>query len=197
MPPSIAPALNPATAYVTTQMLKDVMTYGTAKGLKKFSVERPSAGKTGTTDDYRDAWFVGFTPQLIAGVWVGHDKPQPGGRGFTGGAISAPIWGRFMKAALAGKPAVDFTKPETVVAAVIDPTTGKLAAPDCPEKREEFFVAGSEPTEYCPKHGGGLLRAVPGAQQPAEPGQELLDTPDATVPGDGGEPREPEPPAAQ
>ncbi len=96
-------------------MLKDVLTYGTASALKKFAGERPAAGKTGTTDDYRDAWFIGYTPQLITGVWVGHDTPQPGGKGFTGGAVAAPIWERFMRKALAKQPAVDFPEPETVV----------------------------------------------------------------------------------
>jgi penicillin-binding protein 2D len=157
VPTAVTPVLAPATAFVTTQMLKDVMTYGTAKSLKKFSQERPSAGKTGTTDDYRDAWFVGYTPQMITGVWVGYDKPKPGGKGFTGGAISAPIWGRFMRLALAAKPAVDFPKPDTVVSVSIDPATGFLAAPDCPSRRDEFYTAGTEPTQYCPEHGGALL----------------------------------------
>ncbi|HEX2770126.1 MAG TPA: penicillin-binding transpeptidase domain-containing protein, partial [Geobacteraceae bacterium] len=154
---AVTPVLSPATAFVTTQMLKDVMIYGTAKGLKKFSQERPSAGKTGTTDDYRDAWFIGYTPQLITGIWVGYDKPRPGGKGFTGGAVAAPIWGRFMRQALAARPAVDFPKPDTVVSVSIDPATGYLATPDCPVKMDEFYIAGTEPTEYCPKHGGDLL----------------------------------------
>ncbi len=153
-PPSVTPALSPATAFVTTQMLKDVLVYGTAKNLKKFGQEYPSAGKTGTTDDYRDAWFVGYTPRLVTGVWVGHDKPRPGGRGFTGGAISAPIWRQFMRSALAGKPSVDFQKPDLVVSARIDPSTGYLAASACPRQKEEFYVSGTEPTEYCPIHGG-------------------------------------------
>jgi penicillin-binding protein 2D len=169
IPPAITPVLSPATAFVTTQMMKDVMTYGTAKSLKKFSQERPSAGKTGTTDDYRDAWFVGYTPQMITGVWVGYDKPKPGGRGFTGGAVSAPIWGRFMRSALASKPVVDFAKPDGVVSASIDPATGYLATPDCPTKRDEFYIAGTEPTKYCPKHGGDLLEPVPPAVAPAAP----------------------------
>ena len=191
IPPVVAPVLAPGTAFVTTQMMKDVMTYGTAKNLKKFSQERPSAGKTGTTDDYRDAWFVGFTPQLITGVWVGYDKPKPGGRGFTGGAISAPIWGRFMRAALASKPAVDFPKPDTVVSVSIDPSSGLLATPDCPTTREEFYLTGTEPTLYCPKHGGDLLNPpvpaqpslpLPGADGQQQPG---VDQPN---PGAGGEP---------
>jgi len=152
-PPSVTPTLSPATAFVTTQMLKDVMIYGTAKTLKKFSLERPSAGKTGTTNDYRDAWFVGYTPQLITGVWVGYDNPRPGGKGFTGGAVSAPIWGRFMRTASAAKPVVDFPRPDTVISVSIDPATGLLATSGCPVKRDEFYVAGTQPTEYCPKHG--------------------------------------------
>jgi 1A family penicillin-binding protein len=172
--PAVSPVLSAATAFVTTQMLKDVMTYGTAKSLKKFSQERPSAGKTGTTNDYRDAWFIGYTPQLITGIWVGHDKPRPGGKGFTGGAVAAPIWGRFMHSALAAKPAVDFPQPDTVVSLSIDPATGYLATLDCPEKRDEFYLVGNQPTEYCPEHGGtvhapsALPLPLPDANQPPE-----------------------------
>lgn len=180
-PPVVTPVLSPPTAFVTTQMLKDVMTYGTAKSLKKFSQERPAAGKTGTTDDYRDAWFVGYTPQIITGVWVGYDNPRPGGRGFTGGAVAAPIWERVMRKAVASRPVVDFTRPETVVTVTIDPETGFLATPDCPERREEFFIAGTEPSEYCPKHGGADLKPLSpplplpdsGAQEPVAGPEEV------------------------
>ena len=153
-PSTLTPVLSPAVAFITTEMLKDVLTHGTAKGLKKFSQAHPAAGKTGTTDDYQDAWFVGYTPQVITGVWVGYDKPRPGGKGFTGGAVAAPIWERFMTKALAGKEEVSFVQPDSVVAVVIDPTTGFRAAPDCPTTLEEFFVAGTEPTEFCAPHGG-------------------------------------------
>lgn len=153
-PTALAPVLSPEAAFVTTQMLKDVLTYGTAKSLKSFAHKQPAAGKTGTTDDSRDAWFVGYTPQIIAGVWVGHDKPQPGGSGFTGGAVCAPIWGHFMQKALAGKPAVDFVKPDTVLSVLIDPTTNQRATSLCPVTREEFYVHETEPTMPCEKHGG-------------------------------------------
>ncbi len=155
-PPVVTPVLSPAAAFVTTQMLKDVMTYGTAKNLKKFSQTYPSAGKTGTTDDYRDAWFVGYTPQVITGVWVGYDKPKPGGKGFTGGSVAAPIWERFMRKAVAAKPGTDFTRPDAVISVVIDPATGYRATANCPAQRDEFYIAGTEPTEYCPKHGGSI-----------------------------------------
>ena len=166
--PTITPVLSPATAFVTTQMLKDVMTYGTAKSLKKFSQAHPAAGKTGTTDDYRDAWFVGYTPQVITGVWVGHDKPKPGGKGFTGGAVAAPIWEQFMKKAVASKPVTDFVKPDTVVSVSIDPTTGYLATPDCPVRRDEIYSAETEPTAYCPKHGGEPIAPPPPLQNEEE-----------------------------
>lgn len=152
-PPVVTAVISPATAFVTTQILKDVMVYGTAKSLKKFSQLHPSAGKTGTTDDYRDAWFVGYTPQIITGVWGGYDKPKPAGRGFTGGAVAAPIWEKVMRKAVATKPGADFLKPDTVVSLTIDPETGYLATPDCPVKQDEFYIPGSEPTEYCPLHG--------------------------------------------
>lgn len=159
-PPVLNPVLSPAIAFVLTQMLKDVLIYGTAKSIHSFSQERPAAGKTGTTDDYRDAWFIGYTPQLITGVWVGYDKPKPGGKGFTGGAICAPIWARFMRSALSDKPIMDFPRPDNIVTTLIDPTTGLLATPKCPIKQEEVYVAGSEPMEYCPRHGGVEVNPV-------------------------------------
>ena len=168
--PAIVPVLAPATAYVATQMLKDVMTYGTGKGLKKFSQAHPSAGKTGTTDDYRDAWFVGYTPQVVTGVWVGYDKPRPGGKGFTGGAVAAPIWERFMRKAVATRPAADFIRPDTVVSITIDPLTGCRAADDSPEKREEFYIIGTEPGETCGEAGEDGLMQLP--TPPADPGDQ-------------------------
>jgi penicillin-binding protein 2D len=175
-PTAITPTLSPAAAFVTTQMLKDVLVYGTAKSLKKFSQERPAAGKTGTTDDYRDAWFIGYTPQVITGIWVGYDKPRPGGKGFTGGGVAAPIWERFMRPALATRPSVDFPKPDTVVSVAIDPTTGDLANAECPEKRDEYYIAGTEPTEYCTQHGGAPVTQPPQPlPSPDDDGEELED----------------------
>lgn len=187
-PPSVTPVLSPATAYVTTQMLKDVMLYGTAKTLEKFGKEYPSAGKTGTTDDYRDAWFIGYTPHLVTGVWVGYDKPRPGGKGFTGGAVSAPIWGRFMRSVMTAETDGDFPKPDTVVSVSIDPATGCLAAPDCPNAREEFYIEGTEPTEYCPAHGGAASTS-PALQEPPKDGLEEKqpDNQDGPSPDDSGQ----------
>jgi len=163
-PPVVTPVLSPAASFITTRMLTDVMVYGTAKSLKSFSQRRPSAGKTGTTDDYRDAWFVGYTPQVLTGVWVGYDKPRPGGKGFTGGVVAAPIWERFMGKALASRPVADFPKPDTVISVVIDPKTGFPATDHCPQKRDEFYIEGTQPTGYCPEHGGEIV--APAAPEP-------------------------------
>jgi membrane carboxypeptidase/penicillin-binding protein len=166
IPPELTPALSPGAAYVTTRMLQDVLVYGTASSLQRFNSERPAAGKTGTTDDYRDAWFIGYTPQLLAGVWVGYDQPRPAGRSFTGGAVAAPIWERFMRQALEAEPAVDFPQPADVVSAYIDVQSGYLATDACPDWREEYYLVGTEPTAYCPEHG-----AVPDQPLPPQPSQ--------------------------
>jgi 1A family penicillin-binding protein len=110
-PPALTPVLAPEVALASTRMLQDVLVYGTAKGLKGFAETHPSAGKTGTTDNFQDAWFVGYTPHLLTGVWVGHDRPRPEGRGFTGGAIAAPIWERFMGRVLKEDATDDFQLP--------------------------------------------------------------------------------------
>ncbi len=153
IPPSSSPVISPAAAFITSNILKDVLTTGTAKRLKKFSLKYPAAGKTGTTSDYKDAWFIGYTTNLVTGVWVGYDQPKSGGRGFTGGAIAAPIWERFMRFALSNKSVPDFTMPDDVISVTIDSATGFLATAKCPVQRNEFFTAGTEPSDYCPKHG--------------------------------------------
>jgi membrane carboxypeptidase/penicillin-binding protein len=180
-PSATAPVLSEATAYVTTQMLKDVLVYGTAKGLRKFSQAHPCAGKTGTTDEGMDAWFIGYTPHLLTGIWVGHDRPRPGGRGFTGGTIAAPIWERFMTRAVALRPSEDFPRPASVVSVTIDPTTGALATPGCPKKQDEVYLPGTEPTTYCTRHGGPPPSEAP-APGPQEPGPETA--PEAEPPAE-------------
>ncbi len=161
-PPSSTAVISPAAAFITTNMLKDVLTAGTAKNLKKFGLKYHAAGKTGTTSDYKDAWFIGYTPNLITGVWVGYDQPKSGGRGFTGGAIAAPIWERFMRKALSEKSVSDFNIPDSVISVAIDPATGNLATSECPLQRNEYFASGTEPVDYCPTDGN----STPAVQNP-------------------------------
>ena len=172
-PPAITPTITPDVAFITTSMLQDVLSYGTAKGLRKFSQERPAAGKTGTTDDYRDAWFIGYTPQIVTGVWVGNDIPRSNGRGFTGGAVAAPIWERFMRTAVTTRPEADFPQPENVIRVIIDPATGEAANTSCPQKVTEFFTTATVPAANCHLHGGEPLQQPLLQLLPAE----LIDPP--------------------
>jgi len=140
-------AISPALAYVLTRLLEAVVTDGTGKAAGVLG--RPTAGKTGTTSDGRDAWFAGYTPDLVAVSWTGFDEPKPLGRGETGGRTAIAAWVQLMKAAHKGMPARDFPPPEGIELAAIDPGTGLLAPLDAPADQVEMtaFVAGTAPTE--------------------------------------------------
>jgi penicillin-binding protein 1B len=146
-----ARVLHEESAYLVTDMLKSVMREGTAAGAAGMGFSAEAAGKTGTTNDYRDAWFAGFTPDLLCVVWVGFDDNTP--VGLSGTRAALPIWVDFMKAALAGRPATEFPPPpEGIVSVEIDRDTGLLARSGCPRTRAELFVAGTEPREPCGAH---------------------------------------------
>ncbi len=139
----------PDTTYIVTNMMRSVINEGTGAGARAtFSLD--AAGKTGTTNDLRDAWFVGFTPTLLTVVWVGFDDNQP--VGLSGSQAALPIWTSFMTAALAGSPNQPFEPPEGLSSITIDPDTGRLAAPGCPRAITETFAAGTEPTQLCELH---------------------------------------------
>lgn len=143
-------------AYVLTDMLRGVLDRGTAASARTLGFAGDAAGKTGTTDDERDAWFVGFTPDLLVLVWVGFDD---GARtGFTGASGALPIWVDVMRAARYRISGAGFEVPGDVVRATVDPRSGGLAVGGCPESVEEVFVAGTEPTEPCPLHERRLMR---------------------------------------
>ena len=133
--------MNPATAYIVTQMMESVVETGTGQEARKLG--RPSAGKTGTTNDSKDAWFIGFTPELLTGVWVGFDADRSLGS-YTGGRAATPIWTAFMKRALDGRPEREFDKPDNVMLVKVDTATGLKAVPGR-ASRMEAFVAGTEP----------------------------------------------------
>jgi len=140
----------PEDAYLLTHLLEGVMERGTGRGTRQRGFERPAAGKTGTTNDYGDAWFVGYTPDLLAVVWVGFDQREP--LGLSGAQAALPIWTEFMKRATAGHPAVGFTPPPGITLVPIDRLTGFRATPYCPTVIEEAFYSGEEPTLPCPRH---------------------------------------------
>ena len=142
--------------YIVISMMESVLNEGTAVAARtRYGFQRPAAGKTGTTNDYRDAWFIGFTPSLLAGVWVGFDEPRTIVWGATGAGFALPVWSAFMREATKGKPVEQFKVPRGVVWVDVCSQSGYLATPYCPKHRLEVYPAGHEPTEPCPIHGKG------------------------------------------
>src|SRR5262249_42184378 len=140
----------PETTFLVTNMMRSVLNEGTAATARTAGFTLDAAGKTGTTNDLRDAWFVGFTPELLTVVWVGFDDNQP--VGLSGSQAALPIWTEFMMRALAGPPNIPFDAPEGISFVDIDPDTGKLALPGCPRVFREAFLAGTEPVQACDVH---------------------------------------------
>ena len=154
-PPARAPARRIArtdTTFLVRDMMRSVVNEGTGAGARAAGFSHDAAGKTGTTNDLRDAWFVGFTPDLLTVVWVGFDDNTA--IGLSGSQAAVPIWAEFMARAMAGRPNVPFgPAPPGVSAVEIDRDTGLLPSPGCPRLRTEVFLAGSEPTTMCDQHG--------------------------------------------
>jgi penicillin-binding protein 1B len=173
--PQTHAVLDPRVTFLVTSLLKDVMNHGTAAGVRARGFALPAAGKTGTS---RDGWFAGFTSNLVCVIWIGFDDNRD--LGLAGGVAAAPIWADFMIRATA-LPAYsdvkDFAAPDGVQSVLIDPDTQELATPNCPNTREEVYVAGSAPTQYCELHGGhnvlsstgSWLSRVFGGGQPKQP----------------------------
>ena len=137
--------LDPMTAYQITSMMEGVVQRGTAVTISELG--RPIAGKTGTTNDEKDAWFIGFTPNLAAGLYIGYDKPQPLGKGVTGGGLAAPIFKEFMKQALEGTPVVDFKMPDGMKLIAINRKTGMQASEGEAGTIMEAFKPGTGPAD--------------------------------------------------
>ena len=149
-PLTVERAVSPESAFLVTYLMKGVLDRGTGHAARQRGFTRPAAGKTGTTNDGRDAWFAGFTPELVAVVWVGFDDGAP--LGLTGAEAALPIWTSFMLRATAASPPADFVPPAGVALVRIDPYTGGIATAQCPETLVEAFPRGSEPTSPCPQH---------------------------------------------
>lgn len=140
----------PETTFLVLNMMRSVINEGTAAAVRGSGFALDAAGKTGTTNDLRDAWFVGFTPELLTVVWVGLDENQP--LGLSGAQAALPIWTSFMVRALAGHPNLEFRVPNGIDFVEIDKDTGKLSLPACPRTFREAFLAGTAPTDTCELH---------------------------------------------
>ncbi len=151
--PNYRTAVDVQTAFLMTSMLSDVVDRGTAYGIRSAGYRGPVAGKTGTSNDYRDAWFIGFTPEVITGVWVGFDTPKQISRNGYGAAVALPIWTGFMKSSFSKPSASSFAKPPGIVQKEVCAASGQLAAPAChiqpvPYPDETVALAEPEPPTY-------------------------------------------------
>lgn len=153
--------------FVLTNILQGVVERGTARKVRQLGYKAPVAGKTGTSNDSRDSWFVGFTPGLVTGVWVGFDDNQKSG--LTGGSGAVPIWTEYMLCAQEFYEPQNFVMPAGVVTAVVDVRSGQLAGRDCPSENRvsEVFVEGTEPQTLCRLHNAEYIEPPPSYQAPA------------------------------
>ncbi|UCE86021.1 MAG: PBP1A family penicillin-binding protein [Deltaproteobacteria bacterium] len=151
--------LDAGTAYLSISLLEGVVERGTARGVRAAGLHGPLAGKTGTSDRERDAWFVGFAPELVVVVWVGYDDPRS--IGLPGSRAALPIWTRFVLDATGGTPRGAFLPPPEIVEVGIEPSTGALALSGCPDRQPEVFLSGTEPTEVCGE--GAVAQRGPGS----------------------------------
>src|SRR3954469_14601588 len=145
----VAPA---SVCYVMNDVLKDVLNYGSGGKVRGLGFNRAFAGKTGTTSNYRDAWFIGYSPRILSLVWVGFDDGHS--VRLAGGDACVPIWTAPMNRIVGTVPDVDWKRPDDVVERQVDPESGMLATPYCPTTRSEVFAAGTEPESVCPIHAG-------------------------------------------
>ncbi len=153
--PASHEVLDERNSYVMISLLRSVIDHGTGyPARKKYHFDAPAGGKTGTTDDYSDAWFVGFIPRLACGVWVGFDNPKPIGSRMTGAAAALPAWCGFMNEAVQVYGKEDFALPDGVAVVGVCPVSGLRATPACPNPRNEVYRPGAAPETYCTLHAG-------------------------------------------
>jgi len=196
--PETHAVLDPRVAFLVTDLMEGVIDHGTGYPVRAMGFTAPAAGKTGTS---RDGWFAGYTSNLLCVVWIGFDDNRD--LGLSGGQAAAPIWGEFMKRAVALPTyanAQPFAPPAGVVQVAIDPESGQLASPSCPQTTNEYFISGTEPTEYCGQLAGSpsstwLSHLFGGASHsPAPPPPSGPPRAPAPPPVDAGQPAQPAPP---
>jgi membrane carboxypeptidase/penicillin-binding protein len=190
-----------------SSMLADVVNAGTAYRARQTGFTLPAAGKTGTTNDYVDAWFVGFTPHLVAGVWLGFDQPKTIASNGYAADLAVPIWAAFMKTATKGDKPDWFTRPDDIIAVNVCRLSGKLPNAGCGDVQTvsadgnvetksmiytDYFVKGRQPTTICPLHPGGAIATegiTPSPQAQSTIGSTVVQPPPA--PAMAGQPAQP------
>jgi penicillin-binding protein 1A len=173
--PERHPVLDPAVAYLIDDTLGEALERGSGRGVREAGFTGPAAGKTGTTNEGADAWFVGYTPELAAGVWIGYDQPRPISAEASGGDLAAPLWGRLMRRVYADRPLpAPWKRPSGVVERQVDPASGRSLAAGCASAQgspyRELFLAGREPKPVCPGAGESApqIASTPARTTPPE-----------------------------
>jgi penicillin-binding protein 1A len=190
--------LDPEVAYMVTDALREAVTRGTAASVRQAGFSGPVAGKTGTTSDGADAWFVGYTPEVVASVWMGFDQPRPIVADATGGRLAAPVWARMMLRYYQGRPVPQaWSPPSGIIETSVDPATGLALAPGCQPQdgsaRREVFAAGSAPRETCPSRGEPVFHEP--SPEPADE-ERVIEAPEEPAPQYSPAPASPPEPAA-
>lgn len=168
--PTTVSVLSPEEAWLMVSVMKDVVQRGTAAGSVGAVFHYPAGGKTGTTNDGTDVWYIGYTSDLVAGVWMGFDRPKKIKANAQGGILAAPAWTSFMNEVYRRKPAPrDWPMPPDLVVKQVDVSTNMLATPYCPREvvANEFYIPGTDPVQECTVHGGGLYPDTSGAYPPS------------------------------
>jgi penicillin-binding protein 1A len=190
------PGMDPRVAFLVTHMLEEVVRAGTGTGARAGGVQGPVAGKTGTTQDASDVWFVGYTPERVATVWIGHDQPRPFLPGATGGELAAPVWGQIMARTQADQPLPEaWSRPEGIVGVTVDPQTGAAVSESCPtrsrEREVQLFLAEYVPAEECREvmedRDRGVLSRLAGSVRGLFGGRSVQSEPGQTAEGGGPE----------
>ena len=188
--PAAQEVLDPQTAYIMVNAMKDVIEKGTGRIISRMGFTRPAAGKTGTTNNNIDAWFIGFTPDLACGTWLGYDERQSLGPKQTGGTAAAPLWAQFMKEATAGMEPRDFPMPDNLVTKKVCMDTGLLATGHCYRTRMEVFKKDTAPMKSCNLHAGGgsstTLEEATGGSGSTSPAGDILEMEAQPAPSTGG-----------
>jgi penicillin-binding protein 1A len=157
------------TAYVMVDLMRSVIDAGTGRRSRWMGFTRPAGGKTGTTNNYCDNWFIGYTPQITSGVWLGFDDKTSIGRGHDGARNAVPVWTEYMIAAHDSLPIADFEEPEGIVHLDVCLESGEIATDRCIDVRNEIFIQGNEPTTTCHIHpSAGLYSSGRDRQQPIQ-----------------------------
>ena len=167
--------LSPQESFILTDMLESALNEGTGKSARWLGFMEPAAGKTGTTNQCTNGWFIGYTTELCVGVWTGFEENRTMGRGMYGGKVSLPTWVDVMKAQYRDHPGEPFPEPAGIVHRVICEESGLLATANCEHLRREVFIEGTEPRRKCDRHRLSTMETLSSQERLEAIDRQMLD----------------------